>query len=119
MLAYWSGKKRFGVISNFYMAGYPLRYLEQFGIAQHFDFVIDSAAFGHRKPGRQIFEEALRRAACAPADVTFIGDRLDLDIEPAGALGMLPIHLHRGDDRPDEPATPAGVRSLLHWRDFR
>lgn len=119
MLAHWSGKKRFGVISNFYMAGYPQRYLERFGIAPYFEFVLDSAAFGERKPGPRIFEEALRRAGCSPAEVTFIGDRLDLDIEPSRALGMRPIHLNRAADRPNEPATPAGIASLQHWREFR
>jgi HAD superfamily hydrolase (TIGR01549 family) len=119
MLSYWSGKKRFGVISNFYMAGYPQRYLERFGLGPYFEFVLDSAAFGQRKPGPPIFEEALRRAGCAPAQVTFIGDRLDLDIEPAHALGMHAIHLHRGADRPGDPATPLGLASLQHWREFR
>jgi putative hydrolase of the HAD superfamily len=119
MLAHWSGKKRLGVISNFYMAGYPQRYIERFGIAPYFEFVIDSAAFGERKPGPRIFEEALRRAGCSPAQVTFIGDRLDLDIEPSHALGMRPIHLNRSADRPHEPATPAGFSSISHWREFR
>jgi FMN phosphatase YigB (HAD superfamily) len=54
----------------------------------------------------------------ATGDESGLGS-LDLDIEPSRALGMRPIHLNRGADRPHEPATPAGVASIQHWREFR
>jgi putative hydrolase of the HAD superfamily len=119
MLAHWHGSRRLAVVSNFYLPGYPLRYLERFGIAHYFEFVVDSAACGHRKPGALIFEMALRRAGCSPADVLFIGDRPDLDIEPAHRQGMETLHLDRRAQRPRALRTPAGVPSVRHWDDFR
>jgi HAD superfamily hydrolase (TIGR01549 family) len=119
MLAHWHGTRRLAVVSNFHLPGYPARYLERFGIAHYFDFVIDSAAFGHRKPGALIFEMALRRAGCDWADVLFVGDRLDLDIEPAHRQGMETLYLDRRAHRPRVPRTPAGVRSVRHWDEFR
>ena len=119
MLAHWHGSRRLAVVSNFYLPGYPLRYLERFGIAHYFEFVVDSAACGHRKPGSLIFEMALRRAGCSPADVLFIGDRPDLDIEPAHRQGMETLHLDRRAHRPRAARTPAGFPSVRHWDDFR
>lgn len=119
MLAYWRGKRRLGVVSNFHLAGYPASYLERFGIRDAFEFVIDSAAFGHRKPGRRIFEEALRTAGAQPEAVTFIGDRLDLDVEPSHALGMRAIHLNRSAARLNALRTPVGFASIAGWDEFR
>jgi HAD superfamily hydrolase (TIGR01509 family) len=119
MLAHWYGSRRMGVVSNFYFPGYPQRYLERFGIDHYFEFVIDSASLGHRKPGSLILEVALRRAGCSPADVLFIGDRPDLDIEPAHRLGMSTLHLDRRSVRPRAQRTPAGFDSIRHWDDFR
>jgi HAD superfamily hydrolase (TIGR01509 family) len=119
MLAHWAGQRRLAVISNFHVAGYPRRYLERFGIAHHFEFILDSAAFGYRKPGPRIFEEALHRANCPPQRVVFIGDRLDLDIEPAHSLGMSTLHFNRGATRPNVAETPAHFRFIRHWHEFR
>jgi FMN phosphatase YigB (HAD superfamily) len=119
MLAHWHGSRRMAVVSNFYLPGYPLRYLERFGIAHYFEFAVDSAAFGHRKPGSLIFEMALRRAGCSPPDVLFIGDRPDLDIEPAHRQGMETLHLDRRSHHPRALRTPAGFPSVRHWDEFR
>jgi len=119
MLAHWHGSRRLAVVSNFYLPGYPQRYLERFGIAHYFEFVIDSAACGHRKPGSLIFEMALRRAGCTPPDVLYIGDRPDLDIEPAHRQGMETLHLDRRSTRPRAQRTPAGFPSVRHWDEFR
>jgi FMN phosphatase YigB (HAD superfamily) len=107
------------VVTNFYLPGYPKRYLERFGLAHYFEFVLDSAACGHRKPGSLIFEVALRRAGCTAAEVLFIGDRPDLDVEPAHRHGMEALHLDRRSLRPNAPRTPAGFPSVRHWDEFR
>lgn len=119
MLAHWHGARRLAVVSNFYLPGYPRRYLERFGIAHYFEFVLDSASCGHRKPGALIFEMALRSAGCAPTDVLFIGDRPDLDIEPAHRQGMAVLHLDRSSTRPRSAKTPAGFQAVRHWDEFR
>lgn len=119
LLARCQGKRRMGVVSNFFVAGQPLSFLRQFGLAQHFDFVIDSAALGHRKPGREIFEVALAAAGAAPAQVTFIGDRLDLDIIPAHGLGMNVLHLDRSAARPGSIPSDPRFPSIVHYDQLR
>lgn len=122
MLAHWSGRKRLGVVSNFFLPHYPARYLERFGFAGRFEFILDSAAFGYKKPHPAIFSQALHLAGLNPGQaqrVLFIGDRPDLDILPAQACGLQVLHFDRAHTRPCSPATPPGVRSIRDWGEFR
>lgn len=122
MLAHWSPRKPAGVVSNFFLPDEPARFLERFGLRQHFRFVVDSARFGFRKPHPAIFDEALSRAGLTRAQasrVLYIGDRVDLDVETPRALGMQVIHFHRGKTRPKVTPTPPGVRSISSWAEFR
>jgi putative hydrolase of the HAD superfamily len=118
-LEHWYGRRRLAVVSNFFVAGLPLAFLREFGLAHYFEFVIDSASLGYRKPGPRIFEAALARAGAAVHDVTFIGDRLDLDIIPAHALGMRVVHLDRSATRPGPVARDPRFPSVLHHSQFR
>jgi HAD superfamily hydrolase (TIGR01509 family) len=119
MLAYWHGKRRMGVVSNFFVAGLPQLFLERFGLVKYFEFVIDSASLGYRKPGRRIFEAALARANTTAAHVTFIGDRLDLDIAPAHRLGMRVVHLDRSSSRPGPALRDDRFPAISHHDEFR
>ena len=53
--------------------------------------VMASAEEGIAKPDKRIFEIALNRANCEPAQSIMIGDRIDNDIVPAKKLGMRTI----------------------------
>ena len=66
MLSGLRGRVKMAVVSNFCIAGWPALALDHFGLRGHFEFVLDSAAFGVKKPGPAIYEEALRRAAVSP-----------------------------------------------------
>jgi HAD superfamily hydrolase (TIGR01662 family) len=56
-----------------------------------------SAEMGVHKPAPEFYAEALHRMGDpAPADVAYVGDRLDNDIHPAAAAGMRPIWIKRG-----------------------
>ena len=93
-----------GVVSNFYLPGWPERLLGVHGLLQHFEFVIDSAAIGFRKPGHEIYLEALRHAglgADRAGDVVFIGDNLRNDVLAPRSMGMDAIYFDRSHDRPD------------------
>jgi putative hydrolase of the HAD superfamily len=122
MLAHWSARKPIGVVSNFFLPDAPERFLARFGLREHFRFVVDSARFGFRKPHTAIFDEALQQAGLTRSDagrVLFIGDRIDLDVETPRALGMQVIHFHRGKTRLRVAPTPAGVRAIGSWAEFR
>jgi putative hydrolase of the HAD superfamily len=122
MLAYWTGRKPAGVVSNFFLPQRPERYLERFGLRAHFRFVVDSADFGYRKPDHRIFLHALAKAGLSPNDadrVLYIGDRNDLDVLPARELGLRVLHFHRGRSRRGVEPTPEGVAVIYDWADFR
>jgi len=109
------------VISNFFLPHFPARYFRHFKLDQHFKFVLDSAAFGFKKPHPAIFKEAMRLARLELKDasrVLFIGDRLDSDILPARELGMQVLHFNRTKTRPGVESTPPGIPVIYDWSDF-
>ena len=73
--------------------------LEQHGILRYFDLVIASAEEGFAKPDKRIFEIALERCGCVPANAVMIGDRIDNDIIPAKYLGMKTVWIKQGFGR--------------------
>ena len=89
-----SKKYKIGVIAN-QSLGTEKR-LENFGILKYIDLVIASAEEGVAKPDKRIFEIALERSNCAPANAVMIGDRIDNDIVPAKMLGMKTIWIKQG-----------------------
>ncbi len=82
---------RVGIVTNGYV-GMQTRKVEHHAFQDHVDFVLVSEAVGIHKPGRGIFDEALRRADTHAGEAFFVGDNLRADI--AGAVG-------------------AGIRSIL------
>jgi HAD superfamily hydrolase (TIGR01509 family) len=121
MLNSWRDRKRLGVVSNFHVAGFPDQFLESFGLREHFDFVLDSAAVGFKKPDSRIFQRALSLAGLDPKDaakVLFVGDRLELDVYPAKASGMQTLHFNRCRSRPAIPPSPPDVAVIYDWNEF-
>ena len=117
----WAPFKKLGVISNFFLPHLPARYLHHFQFAHHFQFVLDSAAFGFKKPHPAIFEQGMKLAGLEPKDasrVLFIGDRLDLDILPAREFGMQVLHFNRAKSRPAVAPTPPGIAVIHDWSEF-
>lgn len=62
----------------------------------HVDFVGSSARWGVEKPAHAFFERVVLEAQRAPEEIAYVGDRVDNDIEPALAAGMVAIHVRRG-----------------------
>jgi FMN phosphatase YigB (HAD superfamily) len=60
------------------------------------DLLATSAGWGLRKPDSAFFERVVREAGCDPGEVVYVGDRVDNDIIPAAAAGLVPIHIVRG-----------------------
>jgi len=65
--------------------------LDEIGILDRFDFVIDSAIVGMSKPDRRIFQEALDRSSLEPEEAVYVGDYYEVDVRGARAAGMLPV----------------------------
>jgi len=60
------------------------------------DVVSSSASLGARKPDPAFFRGVVELAGAAPSAVAYVGDRVDNDVEPARAAGLVAIHVRRG-----------------------
>lgn len=65
-------------------------------IAPHVDFVSSSERWGVQKPAPEFFVRVCEAAGFDAPDVMYVGDRVDNDIEPALAFGMVAVHIARG-----------------------
>jgi len=80
------------------------------GLRDCFDSLLSSESAGACKPHPAIFDEALRRAGCAPEEVLFVGDTLAQDIAGANRAGMRSVLIWHRDDKPP----PAEVVAPQH-----
>jgi FMN phosphatase YigB (HAD superfamily) len=55
-----------------------------------------SSSWGVRKPAAAFFERMVDEAACEPNRLAYVGDRVDNDVVPALAAGLVAFHLRRG-----------------------
>jgi FMN phosphatase YigB (HAD superfamily) len=62
----------------------------------HVDFVGSSQRWGVHKPTSAFFERIAAEAERAPEEIAYVGDRVDNDVEPALAAGMVAVHVRRG-----------------------
>jgi HAD superfamily hydrolase (TIGR01549 family) len=60
------------------------------------DVVSSSASIGFRKPDPRFFESVVGLAGCEPDEVAYVGDRVDNDVLPAAAAGLVAVHIRRG-----------------------
>lgn len=90
VLKYLSPKYQLHIISNGF-DDVQHRKLKSAKIHHYFDQIVTSDNSGHRKPQREIFEFALRRAGATRDDSIFIGDNLKTDI--AGAQNAQIDHI--------------------------
>lgn len=79
---------RLGLLSNTWcplFEGFQRVFSDVLGL---FDTVVLSYREGVKKPSREIFELAARRAAAPPSKCWMVGDSYELDMEPAMGAGM-------------------------------
>jgi FMN phosphatase YigB (HAD superfamily) len=60
------------------------------------DVVASSASWGVEKPRREFFERVVAESGFVAREVAYVGDRIDNDVAPAHAAGLLSVHLRRG-----------------------
>lgn len=87
-----------------------------FGI--ELDLVGMSADWGVHKPDPAFFERIARELELPPERIAYVGDRVDNDVRPARAAGMVAVFLRRGPwgwiqaGREDPPEADLVVNSL-------
>jgi HAD superfamily hydrolase (TIGR01549 family) len=65
-------------------------------VRPHVDFVTSSERLGVEKPASEFFERVRDEAGCAFDELAYVGDRVDNDVAPALAAGMIAFHIKRG-----------------------
>jgi FMN phosphatase YigB (HAD superfamily) len=65
-------------------------------VREHVDFAGSSARWGVEKPAAAFFARVAAEAALPVAEIAYVGDRVDNDVEPALAAGMVAVHIRRG-----------------------
>jgi HAD superfamily hydrolase (TIGR01549 family) len=60
------------------------------------DLIASSAGWGVEKPSPEFFARVAALAEVPPANIAYVGDRIDNDVAPAAMAGMLAVFLRRG-----------------------
>jgi HAD superfamily hydrolase (TIGR01549 family) len=60
------------------------------------DFIGTSEGWGAEKPSSEFFARIVTESGCPPSEIAYVGDRLDNDIRPALAAGMIGVLIRRG-----------------------
>jgi putative hydrolase of the HAD superfamily len=82
-----------GVVSNFDSRLHQV--LPALGLAEFFSSVTISTEVGAAKPAAPIFQAALQKHGCGPAEAWHVGDSLEEDYRAAIAAGLTGIWLQR------------------------
>ena len=65
-------------------------------MAVPFEFIGTSAAWGVAKPDPAFFERIVAESRLPPAEIAYVGDRIDNDVRPARDAGLVAVFLRRG-----------------------
>jgi HAD superfamily hydrolase (TIGR01509 family) len=98
-------RHRLAVVSNFDYTPTARHVLEREGVADLFETIVVSDEVGWRKPKPVIFERALEHLAIRPGEALFVGDRADIDVVGAQAVGMASAWINR-----EASALPDGMK---------
>ena len=78
------------------------------------DLIGSSARWQVEKPNSEFFARITDEVGSDPAEIAYVGDRVDNDVEPALAAGMVAVHVRRGPwgYLHDPPAAALRIHSL-------
>ena len=95
---------RMAVVSNFDYTPTALAILRAAGIDEMFETIVVSDSVGWRKPAPVIFTQTLASMGLEPGETLFVGDRIDIDVAGARAVGMDSAWIN-----PDAEPVPPGL----------
>jgi len=95
-----------GILSNWDHRLPPL--LEAMGLTEYFDPILVSTFEAMEKPDPRFFELAVQRAKVPATDILYVGDHIDLDLDPARSVGMQAYLI----DRKGRQSSPWRIKSL-------
>lgn len=107
-----SARYRLACVSNNW--GNAEGWCRDLGFDRYFEFVIDSAVVGVRKPDPRIFHIALEKLNLPAERTAYVGDQFKADIEGSKGVGMRSVWLEGEPPRPcpDETLVDRKLRNL-------
>jgi HAD superfamily hydrolase (TIGR01509 family) len=83
-------------------------------LSEHVDVLGSSGRWGIEKPAPAFFARIVSETGLNAGEIAYVGDRVDNDVEPALAAGMVAVHVRRGPwgHLHAPPAEALRVRSL-------
>ncbi|HEY2384410.1 MAG TPA: HAD-IA family hydrolase [Terriglobia bacterium] len=84
---------KLGVISNFDSRIYTV--MESLHVRHFFDAVVLSSETGFAKPDQEIFDAAIEAIGCPAAEILFVGDSLEDDVEAGSRAGLTTVLIDR------------------------
>jgi HAD superfamily hydrolase (TIGR01509 family) len=76
------------------------------------DVISSSASLGVRKPDPLFFARVVELAGCRPEETAYVGDRVDNDVLPAAAAGLVAVHVRRGPWGRLQPTPPEAALGM-------
>jgi putative hydrolase of the HAD superfamily len=102
-----------GVVSN--SDGRVEQALQQAGLRDYFDVVIDSSLVGVEKPDPRIFLAALEALGVRPDEALYVGDLYEVDVVGARGAGIEAVLLTGTGSDPSHPClTAASIHELVN-----
>ena len=101
---------KLGLISNGW-SEQQRKKLELENLGKKFQVVVISSEVGMAKPDPRIFQMACAALNVSTSEAAYVGDLYDLDVQGAGAAGLLPIWLRRRAAHLERPGVLT-IRSL-------
>lgn len=102
---------KLGIVSNTFVNADALdRHLAEEGLIGFFDTRVYSCDFGFRKPDKRIFLEAARQVGVEPANIIYVGDRINKDVMGALRAGMHAVLKNAYTNAGKKP--PTGVERI-------
>jgi HAD superfamily hydrolase (TIGR01662 family) len=101
-----------GIIANTITETEIPDWLESDGLTGYFKAVVLSSKVGYRKPGPDIYLEAVRRIGVQPARCAYVGDNPVRDVEGTrrAGFGMAIILLERGKEQEEKDLRRGEIR---------
>jgi FMN phosphatase YigB (HAD superfamily) len=65
-------------------------------LREHVAVVGSSERWGVEKPSQAFFQRVVEESGVSAVEIAYVGDRVDNDVEPALAAGMVAVHIRRG-----------------------
>jgi putative hydrolase of the HAD superfamily len=115
------GKARLVLVSNSQRL-FTMPELIKFDLVRYFENIVLSSDVGSCKPGKKIFNAALKAAGTRPENVVYVGDNLFDDIWGAKKVGMKAVWINHGVrnvlpqgfelEEPDAEVNPGSYKDL-------